>query len=116
MAGGIIFLLFLGIIAAWIWAGIKAHRLRKSEGVLKYFVQLILSFVCVFVLWLIIVYPTQGCSGLLCGLGEVVIWLLSSGVLLLLWPLFFTLYISRNWPAGEVKVRKNEELLDNEFE
>ena len=70
----------------------------------------------VFVLWLLIVYPTLDCSGFLCGLGEVVMWILISVVLMLVWPLILLVILKRKFKDEVVSLKKDsDELLDNDI-
>ena len=111
--GGIVVLLIAaGIVFSWIYAGIMAHKRAGSKGVTNFFVHLILAATTVFVMWMIIVYPVLYCSGFLCGLGEVILWIILSGITLLLWPLILLPIFKRKY--GEIEQQKsNEELIDD---
>ncbi|MCB9223326.1 MAG: hypothetical protein H6582_04030 [Crocinitomicaceae bacterium] len=67
----------------------------------------------IFVLWLIIVMPSLDCHGFLCGLGEVVIWLLCSTLIALIWPLILLVVLKRKYLKEEKVVVTNDELLDD---
>ena len=116
--GGIVILLIaIGAVVSWIFAGIKGYKNAADKGVVIFILNLLIAIGVIFVLWLIIVYPILDCKGFLCGLGEYILWFLSSLLMMLIWPLILIVYFNRrNTTVPTKKTRQNEELLDNEMQ
>ena len=113
MGGIVFFLLAAGAVVFWILAGIRAYKYAESKGVGYFFMHLFSAIAVVFVLWLLIVYPVLDCSGFLCGLGEIIMWILTSTLIMLVWPLILLIVIKRKY-ANEVKmIKSNEDILDD---
>jgi hypothetical protein len=111
----VFFLLVAGAIVSWILAGIRAHKLGSSAGVGYFLMHLLSSIAVVFVLWLLIVYPVLDCRGFLCGLGETIMWVLSSVLILLIWPLILLIVLKRKYANEPQPLKTNDELLDDDI-
>lgn len=119
MGGQILFVaLVVGAIISWVIAGARAYEKGGSKLLTTYFFNLGGAIAAVFLLWFFIVYPVLNCSGFLCGLGEIIMWILSSCVLMLVWPLVLIVRYKRGMPEASKSVikRQSEELIDTDDE
>lgn len=96
---------------SWILAGVRAYKTGIPKKLVHFFINVGAASITIFLLWLGLVYPVLDCAGFLCGLGELILWIVSSGIILLVWPLVL-LVLYRNKGEKPVK-RSNDELLDD---
>jgi hypothetical protein len=87
MLGILWILAALGAIAAWIVSGIMASQRGGLAGRKFYFLHLGLSILSVVILFLVVVVPSFNCSGFLCGLYEIFVFIGLGTIVLLVWPL-----------------------------
>jgi hypothetical protein len=87
VGGALILLALMGAAGAWIFSAVIAHQRGAKRGLKFYFINLAGCIVLIGLLFLFIVVPSLHCNGLLCGIGELIIFLLASGIAFLIWPL-----------------------------
>ena len=111
MGGVISIILIAGIIVFWTLAGIRFY---KGGAIKKYLAQLGFCVAAVVIFWIAIVYPVLDCSGFLCGLDEIILFLLLSVTTLLVWGGILFIYGRRNFM--DIGKSANDELLDDSDE
>lgn len=109
------FLLIAGAVVSWIFAGIRGHSFGGSKGVTLFIINLISAIAAVSLLWVVIVYPSLGCHGFLCGLQEMISWILLSAIMMIIWPLILMATFKKKWPNQVRSSRQSDELLDDEL-
>jgi len=104
----------LGAIAGWIVSGIMASQRGGLEGRKFYFLQLGLSILAVVILFLVIVVPSFNCSGFLCGLYEIFIFMGLGTLVLLVWPLILIAVIKNKFKGNSpTSSALKEDLIDD---
>ncbi|UKN02758.1 hypothetical protein K6119_04415 [Paracrocinitomix mangrovi] len=93
-----------------------SNKHGAGKGVTLFFYNLIGAVAVLFLLWLVIVYPSLDCHAFLCGLDEIITWMLLSLLILIIWPLILISTVKRKWPIQEEAKRKNtDDILDEEI-
>ncbi len=99
-----------GLLISWIIAGVNFAR---GGILLKFFGQVALCVVLIFIYWIFIVLPVLGCRGFLCGLDEILLFVLLSGVTILLWGIILLVYSNNHYSKKKLSTKKIEtEVLD----
>ena len=110
--GAIVVVLFLiGALALWIAAGV--HFYRGSE-LTKSFSHLGGCVGILFTLWFLMVAPTFGCAGFLCGLDGFLLFILLSYLIFLGWGMTLFFYSNKKYHDANNK-GSSKGILDDEF-
>lgn len=80
-------LLILGVFTLWIVAFVRMQKYGASTGVGRFFLCLGLTILAVGLMFLVIMVPVMDCSGWLCGLGELLIFMGLSLIVLVVMPI-----------------------------
>lgn len=100
-----------GLLALWIVAAVKLFKFG-SPGARYFFTALLIMLIVGALAFVLIVVPSLDCTGFLCGLEEIFIFLVTCVLLLLVFPLFMlTKGVSS---LRKHQTIKNDELLDSE--
>ena len=112
--GGAFFLIaLLVIISLWIWAGYRANLQGEFSGIVLFFFHLIGAVATVSLLWLIMVYPYADCKEPLCGFEYVLMWMISSLIILVVWPLVLVAILNKKFPKFQKIKTSSEHILDD---
>ncbi len=103
-------------VALWIVAGIRLVNWSRGKAKLSFWVNLLCVFAAITLLWMVIVMPTRGCVGFLCGLDEFILFILLSIATSIAWPIVLIFYANKKYPnKGRVTRAEEEAILDKEF-
>jgi predicted small integral membrane protein len=111
MYGVIAILFILGTVAMWIVAGIQMHKYGKAKGVKQFFLMLGIFLFITAILFLTIYAPQIDCSGFLCGLEELLIFLLATYVVMLIMPILMLTVMLSKLKKGVVR-KTDDNLID----
>jgi len=114
MGGAIGILLLGGILFLWIFAFMRMHKYGDTKGVQQFFLYLGLVILIGGLLFLIIMVPVIDCSGFLCGLEELLMWVLGCLIMLLVMPIIMlTALVSKLKKSNTNLLKGNqEEIID----
>lgn len=92
--GFIVFIIVLVSLPLWIIAAIRFGKARKLG---LFFVHVGLWLFLVSALWFILAYPVLDCLGILCGLGELLLFLTLALVSFFTWGLILLIYAYKRY-------------------
>lgn len=113
MGGVLVLLGLVGAVVAWVISAVIAYQKGAANGLKFFFINLGLCIALIGLLFLIIVVPSLNCSGFLCGLGEILIFLLISGLVFLVWPLILIPVVKNRFQNNRSTSFKDADLIDN---
>lgn len=94
-SGLIAILLILVSVSLWTLAFIQLNKYGGKKGIRQFFWMLITMFVLGILLFIFYVIPSVGCSGLLCGFDDALVFLIGCLSMLIGFPLIMiTLLVS----------------------
>lgn len=111
MEGTMFILIIVAIVILWILSGVQLHKYGKKQGVVFMFKHLGICTALGVVLFFVIVYPTINCTGWLCGLGEILIFLGINLLTFLIWPIILLIVASRKY-RSTYRAKENETIDD----
>lgn len=111
MYGVIAILFILGTVALWIIAGIQMNKYGKAKGVKQFFLMFGIFLFITAILFLTIYAPQINCSGFLCGIGEFLIFLLASYIVMLIIPILMLTVMLSKLKKGVVG-KSDDDLID----
>ena len=101
----------LGAIIAWVYLFLQTARGSIKKDISFFIFHLAGCLASIFVLWLIMVYPSE-CSGLFCEVAMFLVWLALGSIIFLAWPLVLFAVFKNRIDSH----MSNENLIDNEYE
>lgn len=114
MGGQIIsFIILAGTLVLWVLGAVRYFS-GGSKGVQLFFFHLILCAATIFTLWAVILYPVLDCREFLCGLGELLLFLLLSAVVALGWGIY--LFVSGKKYADASRTNSSAQILDENLD
>ena len=103
----IVLLIAAGILALWVVAAVKLFRFG-APGVRYFFLALLIMLIIDALAFVFIVVPSLDCTGFLCGLEEIFIFMAICALLLLIFPLILL-------TKGLSSLRKNQKIINDEL-
>lgn len=106
--GGIFILIALFIIVLWVVSFLMLNKHQGKKGAKRFFSFLVGTIIIEVILFITILIPSFDCKGWLCGLYELLIFLIVTGLLLFILPIVMMIM------AVSTKKRKETpEVIDN---
>lgn len=113
MGGILIILALVGSVVAWVIGGVNAFKRGANAGMKFYFINLGLCILLIGLLFALIVVPSMGCHGFLCGLGAILLFFLIAGLVFLIWPLILIPVINSKFQPSNTTSDYDSDLIDN---
>jgi len=114
LLGILAILALIGGLVLWIYSAIHSSKHYGASGRRSFVISLVIFLAVIGILYVVIVVPTLGCNGFLCGLGEILLFIGLTGLIFVIWPILFLAYVRAVLKKTAVDV-KNEDIIDSEI-